>query len=101
MTNSPQPSLGAHGPGSPSLMGEAWSCKPQSEGGVRAFPGISNQAIIRRASWQLYPAPGPCLGNLLGVGTMGGPGEALPPWVTGVSVTHRAGEAQEAPPPAA
>lgn len=42
MTNSPQPSLGAHGSGSPSLRG-----------GVRAFPGSSNQAIIRRASWQL------------------------------------------------
>lgn len=64
MTNSPQPRLGAHGPGSPSLMGEAWSWKPQSEGGVRAFPGSSNEAIIRRASWQLCIQPlAPALGT--------------------------------------
>ena len=46
----------------------------------------------------LYPDPGPCLGNLLGVGTVGGAGEALLPWVTGVPVKRRAGEAQEALP---
>lgn len=57
MTNSPQSSLEAQGLGSPSLRREARSWKPQSEGGVRAFPGSSNQALIRRASWQLCVQP--------------------------------------------
>lgn len=63
MTDSPQSSLEAQGLGNPSLRWEARSWKPQSEEGVRAFPESFNQALIRRASWQLCIQPlAPALG---------------------------------------
>ena len=41
----------------------------------------------------------PCLGSLLGVGTIGGQGEALPPGVTRVSVKYRADGGSRGPSP--